>query len=212
MDPTYACCGDAPTQSYTSIPHPRRPPTLQLPPTSTDLRLVLPIRGSLLSDGCCAAQGTFVGTAIDAIPEPLRRRGVRESEWADALAKLDAAARQRPGCPLLTLAGVPAFLCGLVCLLTLAERRFQRAMGGWLHELNDTVLESRGMYARFQSFDGGKNGPKFTWLAIALTAEEADRLRVEPSCWQPKCCQPSVGVPADCKCCITLCWCGARVV
>ena len=78
------------------------------------------------------------------------------------------------------------------------EGSYQRAVAEWLGRLNASLLAPRRMYAKVQtveetvSYNDGTQDRSHTeslsWLAIALTDEEAHALQLEPVVWTPKCC------------------------
>ena len=98
---------------------------------------------------------------------------------------------------------------GLFCCLLHKEGKHQGMIKKWLDEFNDNVLKSHNLFAKFQTNEihAKDYHETISWLAIAMTAEEAMILRGEPVLWMPKCCSTEI-MP---NCCPNVCcWCGPR--
>jgi hypothetical protein len=94
------------------------------------------------------------------------------------------------------------------------EGSYHRALRRWVDELNAEVLEPRGLFAKFQTnaVHSKDYHEEISWLAVALSEEEAQALRAEPIFWTPACCADRIK-PDPCACrAVTCCCCVQRVV
>ncbi len=84
---------------------------------------------------------------------------------------------------------------------------YHRALRSWVNDLNYEVLQPKGMYAKFQTngVHSRYYNEEISWLAVAMTEEEAETLRNESVHWSPACCAPKI-VPSPCACCCCCCF------
>ena len=155
---------------------------------STPTRLALPY---FVAN--CASPGAGLGARE--LPAPLAAQGVSGSAWAAFTAELDAAQRGAvPGlCVLGAIIPYTALLCLLPCTVKMA--RYHAALAAALARFNAHVLAPRGLHAMLQTTEhslhmaplhiSASGGHCVSWLAIALTAADADALRAEPRLWVP---------------------------
>lgn len=176
-------------------------------PRSTPFRLVVPFYPA---DCWCMGGG---GLNLDA--EPPVRQVLQGLGGADAVDKWEALKHELNASLLgrcsvfgnvvlcMTGFGIP-----LVCYM---EAKRQRVLRAWLRDANERVFAPHGLYAKFQTVtlvrsngDGNVHEEEYSWLAVALSAQEAAALQAEPVFWRPVgCCNPKIG-PDKCpgaKCC-----------
>lgn len=178
-------------------------------PMSTEDRLVL----AYDSTACCNAGPGLQGDALSHAPPALAARGVTDADWlrvAVERLRIDVQPRQTSLCLQVLVWST------LVCapLLCWHQGRFQRAAAAWLDALNRELLAPRGMLAKFQtaSVHIDKYHEEISWLAVALTPDEAEILSREPVFWSPGCCDSLIR-PDSCACAAaTSCCCVPRVV
>ena len=141
-------------------------------------------------------------------PPRLAALGITDAEWRRFAEKLESEVQpQNLGglCKLLLL--VLLFPSPYVCI---RENRYHSALGHWVDELNEQLLGPRGLFGKFQTVQA--NGKDYheeqSWLAISLTANDAEVLRAEPVFWRPVCCSTKRLVPDTCQpkfCCCCCC-------
>lgn len=119
------------------------------------------------------------------VPAALKERGVKCEEWTHFVEAIDRKA-QKHQVPI--TAQVACWMTLLPLPLLLARvAKYQKQVGMCLDELNRD-LEPHGMVAKFQTncADGVRYHEENSWLAIALTPLECEKLRNEPVIWRPR--------------------------
>jgi hypothetical protein len=145
------------------------------------------------------------------------------SAWTGAHEKLVESLAGRCCCfgnALLCMTGIGI---PIVCFL---ESQRQEALCKWLAFANASVFQPAGLFAKFQTVtivkedgDGKSHEEEYSWLAVALTPAEAERLMAEPVFWRPVPCSECTccgcgppAVEADCCACLKCCCCQPRCV
>jgi hypothetical protein len=174
-------------------------------PAGSDDRIIIPF---LPMAGCSSSTG-FSGQDRLRAPARLAALGVTDPEWKRFAEQLESEVQPlNPGgfCKLLLL--VLLFPAPLIFTM---EGRYHMALGRWLDDLNAQVLCPRGLFGKFQTTQANGNSyhEEQSWLAISVTAEDADKLRAEPVFWRPACCSTTKLVADDCQT-KTCCCCGCR--
>lgn len=171
-------------------------------PVSTSTRLIL---APFSATGCINGGRGFDDNVLANPPAALLERGIRASEWQDMMTKLaEVQAKQNS-----LLCIIVMLVVGCLPCLCLSQRNYQRDLRAWLQQLNDQLLAPRGLFAKFQTTTVQYNcehhifSRDYSWLAVALTAEETERLRAEPVQWSRACCQAAIRPHClhDCFCC-----------
>eukprot|EP00455_Lapot_gusevi_P044814 TRINITY_DN5654_c0_g1_i2.p1 TRINITY_DN5654_c0_g1~~TRINITY_DN5654_c0_g1_i2.p1 ORF type:complete len:228 (+),score=18.44 TRINITY_DN5654_c0_g1_i2:422-1105(+) len=145
------------------------------------------------------------------VPPPLLQRGVTQEIWVEWVHKLQTSVQSRtPCCGVFGCLLSATFLFPLICWCH-QNNRYQDALSLWLQQFNESVLMPRGMFAATQTAeydvhysDGNQSKhyhEEISWLAIATTPEEVEKLRTEPHIWR---------FYHGCPCCVPCCpegWC-----
>ena len=173
-------------------------------PISSATRLIIPYTAAK----CCSGSLGLEGESKK-LPEELKALGVDEYQWDVYVKKLEEEVQPTAPSGCAQCSYWTCAITGLFCCLWYTEGKHQGMIRKWLEEFNDNVLKNHNFYAKFQTNEIHTKDyhETISWLAIAMTAEEAMILREEPVLWMPKCCSTQI-VPGCCpKIC---CWCGPR--
>lgn len=184
---------------------------------------------------CCAAEGAsadpgswckepsgVVDSFVYKVPDAIAARGVQQEEWTQWMLRLrqivqettwsnGAAACYGAMAGLLLLP-----LCFMCCVVPNVRERHIR-IAEFTAALNEQVLQPHGMFAktqaaRYNSSNGAVNRiAMISWMAVAMTPEEADALRLEEHLFQSGSCDPEKLGPRACKC-YECCCCVVPVV
>jgi hypothetical protein len=150
--------------------------------------------------GVCTAGTGFQGNDRVKPPAPLAARGVTEEEWRSFTLKLEQDVQSfNTGGLCLCLAWTVLVCAPVACYV---QSRYNRALGAWVNQLNKQVLEPKGMYAKFQTVqvNSDKYHEEQSWLAVALSADDAEILKQEAVFWKPACCDSRHIVKDTCQC------------
>lgn len=137
------------------------------------------LRASSRNTGCGSASGLLQTT----LPPQLAAKGVKEADWnrfcracSDIMSK-----RWTVTSDLFAV----LFLIGIPCLIG-SETSLKKKLAAWQRALNEEVLEPVGCYAKLQmvsdTIQTSQNSSyteERSWLAVALTPEESEKLRRE---------------------------------
>lgn len=175
-------------------------------PISTEDRLILNFDGSL-----CCSLGHGLNADFETLPAVLAQRGVTPYQWGDFMQRLDKQVIPKHWNACVCISCALTGIClPLVCY---KEYTFQEATSRWVDDLNSTVLQPNGMYAKFQTNyiyihygEGSSYTEEISWLAIAMTPAEVERLKKEPTFWSPACCNDNEMVPNGCEWCFCCCF------
>lgn len=178
-------------------------------PQNTPTRLILnfdPAR--------CTAVGTGLWESDRQVHPALESRGVTQAEWDRYFDRMvnEVQSRQISICSCVTMS---AFLLPLpyVCW---QQNNYQSGVKRWVDDFNQQVLMPKGMFAKFQTCEvyidnpgdnTGGQSEEISWLAVALTPEEVQRLKEEPIFWWPGCCNEGVLTKHPCGCWFCFCCC-----
>eukprot|EP01116_Phalansterium_solitarium_P024915 TRINITY_DN9275_c0_g1_i1.p1 TRINITY_DN9275_c0_g1~~TRINITY_DN9275_c0_g1_i1.p1 ORF type:complete len:207 (+),score=54.50 TRINITY_DN9275_c0_g1_i1:108-728(+) len=175
-------------------------------PITTEDRLILPF----VPGACCTAGPGFREEDAVRVPAALAVRDVTEAEWQRFMERYrdDVQSKQWSTCAyvalIFSIVGIP-FAC-------YRHTVYQRALRDWLIAFNHDVLVPKGLFSKFQTnaVHSQHYNEEISWLAVALSPEEADQLMNEPVMWTPGCCEPRIR--PDHVSSAACCCCAARVV
>jgi hypothetical protein len=170
-------------------------------PTSTDTRLVLAFRPAV----CCGVGSGLQLGDTDSVPAMLAAQGVTAAEWHRFADKLRTEVQPLSTSICCQVAAWMTVIGGFcICARTSS---YQQALAAWTKELNTTVLEPKGMFAKTQTSEvsDGKNSQEVSWLAVAIGKPEVEALKGEAVFFTPKCCKSDEHKPHPCACCFACC-------
>eukprot|EP00455_Lapot_gusevi_P055975 TRINITY_DN9195_c0_g1_i1.p1 TRINITY_DN9195_c0_g1~~TRINITY_DN9195_c0_g1_i1.p1 ORF type:complete len:238 (+),score=27.84 TRINITY_DN9195_c0_g1_i1:66-779(+) len=167
-------------------------------PASRPERLIL----EFYPASCCSAGPGLTDPDRAQVPAPLLARGVTQQVWAEWMEKLEHSVQSRaPCCGIMGCVFSAVLMLPMLCWCA-QNNRYQGALALWSQQFNEAVLLPKGMFASTQTalFDvnDGRNNhhEELSWLAIAMTPVEIERLQNEPHIWR--------FYPA-CPCCVPCC-------
>ena len=181
-------------------------------PMSTPDRLIIPFYPMA---GCCGSScsgngNTGIEIAFETSPPmELLDAGVDPEEWEQWMMRLDDEVQDdRMSMCTFTMLAMLILPIPYLCMET---RNYNRRLGLWLEDFNDEFLSRYGLYATTQTamYDADQYHEEISWLAIALTREEAEVLRSEPHIWATPCCGDEI--KPHWSCCQS-CLCEPRMV
>ena len=176
-------------------------------PISTATRIII----NFWPQRCLSAGKGFSDDLVSGVPAAIAARGVSADDWKHYTGLLQSDVQSRQWGILWTvLAAMTGVGVPFVCI---AQRRYHIALRRWIDHLNHEVLEPKGLFAKFQTnaVHSKNYNEEISWLAVALTEEEAESLRHEPTFWRPECCGPGI-LPDRCGESCACCCCARRVV
>jgi hypothetical protein len=173
-------------------------------PASTEDRIIIQFEPT----ATCSGGSGFVEQDRLRAPPRLAALGITDTEWRRFTEKLESDVQPH------TLGVLSQFLLVVLFiaspLICIRDSRYQAALGHWVNELNEQLLRPRGLFGKFQTVQvySDKYHEEQSWLAIALTADDAEQLRAEPVFWRPACCGTNRLVRDTCQpkfCCCCCC-------
>lgn len=145
-------------------------------PASTSERLILELNTVTI---CCGYNPEVIlEENVTTIPPAIAAKGVSQQEWTHWMTRF----KKELGAK--SVSGMTTFLSFLfLCIpcLCIASNRFQTAAMKLQQEMNEQLLEPRGMYIKTQygEHQGNEISLRVQWLSIAWTPEEVQKLKSE---------------------------------
>jgi hypothetical protein len=148
-------------------------------PASTPTRLILDVH----TTRCCCGDSKLaevLDPEVASTPPPeLAKAGVRASEWREWMARFQQIVYSGSYAVFTHIFAWMTLLGGFYLLYR--NNQMQQRLATFMRDLNTQVLEPRGLYAKTQKgiFHANNQHEEISWMAIALTREEAESLREE---------------------------------
>ncbi|KAI9339990.1 hypothetical protein BDR26DRAFT_861932 [Obelidium mucronatum] len=144
-------------------------------PASTATRIIIPV--STVRMGLSKSK-VIDDHLIQNIPDAIAAKGMKPEEWTTAMTEFKAVISNNIWSVLTYI--FLGFTVIFIPLIAVIYRRLHTKVAAFMVTFNDRYMIPNGMYAKTQkAVVNGKYRYEFSWIAVALTDAEADKLQSE---------------------------------